>query len=94
VDTGDSNLDFNLNFFKLLKDYPQYFDALADMEQFSWSVERCFLKNILQWVNFIFGKIHSWRGNVLMDAEKMLEIIETGAWFPRKKVDNEKLQAK
>jgi hypothetical protein len=29
-----------------------------------------------------------------MDAEKMLEIIETGAWFPRKKVDNEKLQAK
>ena len=35
LDTADSNLDFNLNFFKLLKDYPQYFDALADMEQFS-----------------------------------------------------------
>ena len=35
LDTADSNLDFNLNFFKLLKDYPQYFDSLADMEQLS-----------------------------------------------------------
>jgi methyl coenzyme M reductase subunit C-like uncharacterized protein (methanogenesis marker protein 7) len=28
------NLTFNLDFPKLLKDYPQYFEALADMEQF------------------------------------------------------------
>jgi hypothetical protein len=27
-----------------------------------------------------------------MDAEKMLEIIETRAWFPKKKVDEEKQQ--
>jgi hypothetical protein len=29
-------------------------------------------------------------GNVLMDAEKMLEIIETRAWFPKKSVDKQK----
>jgi hypothetical protein len=27
---------------------------------------------------------------VQMDVEKMLEIIETRAWFPKKKVDNQK----
>jgi hypothetical protein len=30
----------------------------------------------------------------LMDAEKMLEIIETRAWFPRKKDTEEKLHMK
>lgn len=28
--------DVNLNFPQLLKNYPQYFGAIADMEQFSW----------------------------------------------------------
>jgi hypothetical protein len=37
------------------------------------------------------GKSFMWKksflaGNVLMDTEKMLEIIETRAWFPKKKV--------
>jgi hypothetical protein len=27
-------------------------------------------------------------GDVCMDAEKMLEVIETGAWVPKKKTDN------
>jgi hypothetical protein len=35
MDLEDSNLDFNLDFPKLLEDYPHYFVALADMEQFS-----------------------------------------------------------
>jgi hypothetical protein len=33
-------------------------------------------------------------GGVPLDAEKMLDIIETRAWFPKKKVDKEKLQKK
>jgi hypothetical protein len=33
-------------------------------------------------------------GDGLMDAEKMLEIIETRAWFPKKKDSEEKLQMK
>jgi hypothetical protein len=31
-------------------------------------------------------------GDLPVDAEKMLEIIETRAWFPKKKVDEEKQQ--
>ena len=34
MDLEDSNLDFNLDFPKLLEEYPQYFVALADMDQF------------------------------------------------------------
>jgi len=34
LDTANTNLNFNLDFPKLLKNYPQYFDALANMEQF------------------------------------------------------------
>jgi hypothetical protein len=45
------------------------------------------------------GKSFIWKkpflaGDVLMDAEKMLEIIETRAWFPKKKDSEEKLQMK
>jgi hypothetical protein len=41
------------------------------------------------------GKSFIWEkpflaGDVLMDAEKMLEIIETRAWFPKKRVDEQK----
>lgn len=33
IDT-DSNLNFNLNFPKLIEAYPQYFEAITDIEQF------------------------------------------------------------
>jgi hypothetical protein len=41
------------------------------------------------------GKSFIWErpflaGDVLMDAEKMLEIIETRVWFPKKSVDEQK----
>ena len=32
IDTADSNLNFNMNFSRLLENYPQYFDAIEDME--------------------------------------------------------------
>jgi hypothetical protein len=34
IDTVDSYLNFNLDFPKLLNSYPQYFEVIADMEQF------------------------------------------------------------
>ena len=36
LDTVDSDLGFNLDFPKLLNNYPQYVETLADMEQFCY----------------------------------------------------------
>jgi hypothetical protein len=43
------------------------------------------------------GKSFIWKkpflvGSVLMDTEKMLEIIETRAWFPKNKDTEEKMK--
>jgi hypothetical protein len=38
IDIKDFNLNFNLHFSQLLKNYPQYFEAVADIEQFRISI--------------------------------------------------------
>ena len=36
IGTADSNMSFNLDFPRLLRSYPQYFEVLTDMEQFGF----------------------------------------------------------
>lgn len=36
IDSADFELNFNFYFLKLLKNYPEYFHAIADIEQLVW----------------------------------------------------------
>jgi hypothetical protein len=42
---------------------------------------------------FILKKIFL-AGGLRMDVKKMLEIIETGAWFPKKEADKENIRSR
>jgi hypothetical protein len=50
-------------------------------------LNRRFWENILKQENLLLDKNYSSWGAERMDADKMLEIIETGAWIPKKKAE-------
>jgi hypothetical protein len=47
---------------------------------------------ILKQENLLFEKTHSSWGTGRMDAEKMLEIIETRAWVPKEKAEKSQMR--
>ena len=56
------------------------------------SVKTNGIKHFLKQENLLFEKNHSSWETGRMDIEKMLEIIETGAWVPKEKAEKNQIR--